>query len=402
MQSISRRDALDTLKTLAHVAGRYPRDAETTKQVTVSAWPDAVSMRATNLAQTLTLHLPTTPAVVVEWQMAVDLKVMQRFITDSHSQVVTLSPDYATKQLRVNAICLNDYDGEKAADTGYPRVDPVLTIDAAALRKGLTMTQWAAATSDERLTLNAVNIKTDEAGFKAAFAASDGSKLSAYEVQAVGHLNIILPIAAAKILLKALPERGEVNVSTWKHTETRIIREQAYQSKWTRKYVEPTKREVTEDIPYARFDWGMGRMDTRLTEGIFPNYAQIIPKYTDTAITFAPNALVTIKQLAASYTKSESQGLRITPAASGTALRCKTESAEAEVFGNMTNTTPLGLNVRYLADILTMAGPDMEHLLRYQKPAENDTHVYSCLLLQEGPLTICQMPMHFVGAPWAK
>ncbi len=405
MQSINRKDALAALKTLASVVGGKARDAEATKLVYIGIWPDSVSLTAhsADLAQRLTLHLNTTPAVADTWEAAVDLKVLANFVKDSHSQVVTLQYDAQVGQLIVDAICLNSYPYVNwPAGIGVPLTEPCLTLDAANLRKGLTMTQWTASTDTEtRPSLNGIYVKTTE-DYKATFAAADGFRLAVYDVPAVGDFDAILPLAAVNVLLRALPESGPVSVSTWTHTETRTVYDEVYHSRWNRSACPRTSREVTEDLPYARFDWGSGRLDTRLVEGKFPDYAQIIPKVTGAALTLAPHALTVIKQLAATYGKGESNILQITPTTCGIVLCFKTESGGADMAGTMTCPVPLGLDVRYLYDILTIAGADQEHVLHYAKPNDADKQVYGCLLLQEGDLTICQMPMHLGGAVWAK
>jgi DNA polymerase III subunit beta len=137
-----------------------------------------------------------------------------------------------------------------------------VTIPAAAFGEALRQVVRAASTDESRPLLTGVLFTTEESGLR--LVATDSYRLAVRDIPGVSVLEpgqkVLVPGRALSELVRVLPATGEVTLRLG-------------------------EREAT-------FDVGDTRMTTRLIEGEFPNYRQLIPSSYPNRLTVGRDALI--------------------------------------------------------------------------------------------------------------
>ncbi len=174
------------------------------------------------------------------------------------------------------------------AATEYPTISTVekqtsFTLEAAPLLEALHMVTFASAKTSLRPVLSGVYVRTEKG--KLVLVATDSYRLSEYKMPAEGGPADISCIIPTKILeeLKVIlgSKRGEKNAKEGK--ENKDGREDRKES---------VKVEVTLSRQQVEFQINHTRLLSRLIDGKFPDYEQIIPKEKKTTALFNTKELL--------------------------------------------------------------------------------------------------------------
>ncbi len=309
--------------------------------VLLDAAEGTLRITGTNLEIALSV---TIPAEVQEpGQLSVRADVLTDFIGSLPRQEIALSTA-GTTDLRVTC------GTSKARIPGIPAVDyptiarigdqpPTATVDAAALREAVAQVAFAAATDDSRPVLAGVLLEFK--GTSLTLAAADGFRLSARTLElahpAATDLAIIVPAKALGELARVVAD-GEQTVHL---------------------LVTPNRSQLLARSGSIEFL-------SRLIDGTFPEFRQIIPKQWKTRVTVDREAFLAAARRAKIFaqTNNEVVKLQFVPGDSELDPGSMIVSAHAADAGDSEDVLParvegpeatIAFNGRYLLDVLGVA-----------------------------------------------
>ncbi len=218
--------------------------------------------------------------------------------------------------------------------------EPPITLDAATLKEMINEVAFAAAVDESRPVFTGVLVQVGNE--KITFAAADAFRLAVRVAPLPGdmetHSDILIPAKTLTELGRILPAEGPVQM-----------------------IVTPNRAQVlfhTEQIDLV----------SRLIEGTFPNFRQIIPKeYTTRAVIETKEFAADVKR-ASLFARDSSNitRVRVAPGSNdGLEPGSVTIEATAEDLGDNVSTLPAAVdgpeqqiifNVKYLADVLAVIG----------------------------------------------
>ena len=253
---------------------------------------------------------------------------------------------------------LNGMDANDFPLIPPPGKDELAVLSASTLKRALQSTLYAAAVDDTRPVLNGVFIKVD--GAILTLAATDSYRLAERQVEITStHKELealILPARAAAELVRILPDTDEKVTLTLSANQLSL---------------------TTEDTQVV----------SRLIEGTYPDYRQIIPKETGTSATVSRSEISAAVKMASLFARDAAGHIRLKfkpgdgldiDAVSPSAGR-NTATVAAEVTGE---NIEVAFNAKYVLDalnamqsdqvVLSSTGPDRAGIL---KPVGDDTHL---------------------------
>lgn len=318
-----------TLPILANIllgtdAGRLKLSA-TNLEIGINCWVDAQIQEegsTTIPAKLLTDFVTSLP------QSLVDITVP----TDSHSISIMSEGNSAN----IKGLDPSEFPLIPSAEGGEP---PVL-LDAVLLKEMIAEVAFAAADDESRPVFTGVLVQVNDE--KITFAAADAFRLAVRIAPLPGdetaHGDILIPARTLNELARILPSEGAVQM-----------------------IVTPNRSQVlfhTEHIDLV----------SRLIEGTFPNFRQIIPKEHTTRAVVPTKEFAARVKLAALFARDSSNitRVKINPGGSeGLEPGLITVEATAEDLGNNVSTLNAAVdgpeqqiifNVKYLADVLAVIG----------------------------------------------
>ncbi|MFN3337212.1 MAG: DNA polymerase III subunit beta [Thermomicrobium sp.] len=297
---------------------------------------------ATNLEIALSVTLPA--AVLEPGQLSIRADVFSEFIGSLPRQEVVLTVSPGNTDLRVTC------GTAKARIPGIPAEDfptiarigeqpPTATVSSEALREAIGQVVFAAATDDSRPVLAGVLLEFR--GQELTLAAADGFRLSvrtlALPQPAATDLAIIVPAKALGELARVLAD-GEEMVHL---------------------LVTPNRSQVLARS--GRFEFL-----SRLIDGSFPEFRQIIPKQWRTRVTVDREAFLAAARRAKIFAQSNNEvvKLQFLPGDSELDPGSMVVSAQAADAGDTEDVLParvdgpeatIAFNARYLTDVLSVA-----------------------------------------------
>ena len=141
---------------------------------------------------------------------------------------------------------VNGMDAQDFPDLPLPASDPVL-LSAAVLAQGLRATLFASSNDEAKQLLTGVHLRATGAGLE--FAATDGHRLAVLPLKAEAaggdDLSLTIPARALRELERLLPQFGEV--------------------------------ELLSAAGQVVIRWGNETFTSRILEGTYPNYGQLVP-----------------------------------------------------------------------------------------------------------------------------
>jgi DNA polymerase-3 subunit beta len=239
----------------------------------------------------------------------------------ANDSVLTVkSPHYESK---INGITAEEFPLIPTVST-----DPVLSLDAGLLKEALTQVVVAASADEARPVLAGVYLYTEDDLLY--LVATDSYRLAEKRIKLSGDapkaFSVIVPARTMQELVRLL---GEANGDV----------------------------EVYLDENQVMFRVADVELVSRLIEGQFPNYRQIIPNKATTSFEIETGEFARITKVASLFARESAGSIKLEIQAEGevriitsdTEVGGNTSSAECEVRGD---DGEISLNARYLADAL--------------------------------------------------
>lgn len=243
--------------------------------------------------------------------------------SDEDQSTVTLTS--SSGHYEVRGLSADDYPSLPTVDT-----EDVIALPAEALLNGLKGSLFATSSDETKQVLTGVHLLSDTDALE--FAATDGHRLAV--VKTVDETNAPTPAMDVTVPAKALRELE------------RMI--QAHTSN------EPVLLRLDET--QVLFDLGNQRLTTRLLEGQYPNYRQLLPKQFARQVTVDRQGLIRSLERIAVLASQKNDIIKIAVDAANQIIALSVEAQEvgsgreqiaAQVTGDDLD---IAFNVRYLLD----------------------------------------------------
>ncbi|MGI8589301.1 MAG: DNA polymerase III subunit beta [Chloroflexia bacterium] len=303
-----------------------------------------LKLTATNLEIGVTYWLPCK-SVETEGAITVPARLLQEFVSSLPNDLITL--DVNEGSYNVHLTCaryeanIRGIDAEEFPTMQKPAGAPLVSLPAALLRDMINQVSFAASRDDNRPVLAGVLISFN--GPKAIMAAADGFRLAVRTAeleQPAGseqEVRLIVPARALEELARALPEAG-----TGDDTQVSIT-------------LTPNRNQVL-------FQADNLNVTSRLVDGNFPNYEQIIPSDWTTRTVATTTDLQKAMKIASFFARDNASVVKLTTTPAGElepGLLTITANA-AEVGDNQSQLDVLidgdgnqiAFNARYVMDVL--------------------------------------------------
>jgi DNA polymerase-3 subunit beta len=258
-----------------------------------------LKLTATNLEVGITHWLPCR-SVEREGAITIPARLLSEFVSSLPNEDITLDLNEANYTVHVSC-------GRYQADLRGLRADefpslptlsgpPLAQLPAGLLREIINQVSFAASTDDNRPVLSGVLMSFK--GNRLTMAAADGFRLSVRRadleqpIGAEGEVRIIVPARAMNELARVLPDAG-----AGEETQVSIT-------------VTPNRNQVL-------FHATNLNVTSRLVEGNFPNYEQIIPAEWKTRTTATTAELLKAMRIASYFAKDNASVVKLTMNAAG-------------------------------------------------------------------------------------
>lgn len=243
------------------------------------------------------------------------------YVTKNNSIHISVSEGKAGSQFKIMGIPKDDYP--KLAKFNF---ENSLSLSQKLLKECLSLTAFAASHDESRYVLNGVFLIIKENILKVV--ATDGRRL-AYSKKKIDNTNklaceVIVPNKTVAELLKTLTEDGEVKIVLEKN---QII-----------------------------FNLGVTQIISRLIEGHFPDYEQVIPKEEKSIVKLGRDEFLQAVRRASLLTSQESQAIKVELMKNKLALSSRSpnlgEAREEFPIELQGEEMMIGFNPAYLMDVL--------------------------------------------------
>ncbi|HEY8677817.1 MAG TPA: DNA polymerase III subunit beta [Candidatus Dormibacteraeota bacterium] len=296
-----------------------------------------LQLTATNLEIGIRQLIPAE--VQEEGGITVPARLLTDFVTSHPNEPLSMTLDKKTQSLGLRSAKFDaNIRGIDPAD--FPPVPSGMEgrkvkVDQGELREAIEQTVIAASSDEGRPVLTGVYVQLN--GGKATFAATDGHRLAVktlpFSAEPGDPDNVVIPARALTELSRILkPGSDAIDVT-----------------------VGPQKNQVY-------FKTGDVELMSRLIEGTYPNYQQVIPSQsTTTIIAKTQDLLFTTKMVslfskdAANVIKFKTEGNKLTLTANTSEVGQNIADVEAKIEGQ---DLQVAFNSKYLLDVLAILGTD--------------------------------------------
>jgi DNA polymerase III subunit beta len=303
--------------------------------------PEGLKLTATNLEIGIVNHVKAE--IAAEGSVTLPAKILTEFVAQLHDAKLDMQLDTATQTLTVKC---GPYHDVKIKGIGANEFPPLpareeglkLVIAQADLLPAIEQTVVAASSDDGRPVLTGVLTQLD--GENLTLAATDGHRLAVKVIKATsegevgedGANSVIIPARALTELSRVL--KGDGTVEMW---------------------LGRSRNHVFFTVP------GVEVM-SRLIEGTYPNYSQVIPEQSNTTITVSTRDLHERTKGVSIFARDSANVVRIKTEAGEIAISANTSevgSSEASVSAEIEGADiQIAFNSRYLLDVLALIGSD--------------------------------------------
>jgi DNA polymerase-3 subunit beta len=303
--------------------------------------PEGLKLTATNLEIGIVNHVDAE--IAAEGSVTLPAKILTEFVAQLHDDKLDMELDTATQTLTVKCGPYHDVKIKGIGANEFPplpaREDGLkLVIDQADLLPAIEQTVVAASSDDGRPVLTGVLTQLE--GEKLTLAATDGHRLAVKVIKATsegevgedGANSVIIPARALTEVSRVL--KGDGTVEMW---------------------LGRSRNHVFFTVP------GVEVM-SRLIEGTYPNYSQVIPEQSNTTITVSTKDLHERTRGVSIFARDSANVVRIKTEAGEIAISANTSevgSSEASVSAEIEGADiQIAFNSRYLLDVLALVGSD--------------------------------------------
>ena len=304
---------------------------------------NGLKLTGTNLEIGIVEHVEAE--IDSEGSITLPAKLLTEFVSQLHDAPVEMELDTATQTLNVRCGPYRDVKIKGIDAAEFPalpaREDGLkVTLDQAELLPAIEQTVVAASTDEGRPVLTGVMTQLE--GTELTLAATDGHRLAVKRLQVAsvegvkaegeGAEAIIIPARALTELSRVLRGEGKVQMS------------------------------IAQNRNHVFFSLPRVEVMSRLIEGTYPNYSQVIPEQSNTTITVSTKELLERTRGVAIFARDSANVVRIKTEAGEIAISANTSevgsseaSVEAEIEGA---DIQIAFNSRYLLDVLALIGSD--------------------------------------------
>ena len=306
--------------------------------VLVKADIDAQEITLIGFDETIGIQTTFAAAVETPGEITLPAKLLENIISKLPSEPLTVEQSdsdhtvslaCSTGQYQVRGLSAEDYPTLPLVKEGQ-----VTQLSAESLLEGLRGTLFASSSDESKQILTGGHILSD--GYTLEFAATDGHRLSIVGTSeeggdAIEEMSVTLPAKALRELEKMLQGYDDANPVILSFTRT-----------------------------MALFELGPQRLTTRLLEGQYPNYRQLVPKEFERSATVNRKALISALERIAVLAQQKNNIIKLSLSEGAIAISVEAtevgsgrEEVEADISGQPLDTA---FNVRYLLDGLKALG----------------------------------------------
>jgi DNA polymerase-3 subunit beta len=305
--------------------------------------PEGLKLTATNLEIGIINHVDAE--ITSEGSITLPAKLLTEFVAQLHDDQVEMELDESTQTLNVRCGPYHDVKIKGIGANEFPplpaREDGLkLVVEQSDLLPAIEQTVVAASSDDGRPVLTGV--LTSLVGDTLTLAATDGHRLAVKTLPAKvaddgggsddGANSVIIPARALTELARVLRGEGTVEMALGR-----------------------SRNHVFFSLP------GVEVM-SRLIEGTYPNYSQVIPEQSNTTITVSTKELHERTRGVSIFARDSANVVRIKTEAGEIAISANTSevgSSEASVTAEIDGADiQIAFNSRYLLDVLGLVGSD--------------------------------------------
>lgn len=338
--------------------------------VLIDAEGDAVRLAATNQEIGITTWIPAQ--VTEPGRVTVDARLLSEFVNTLPHEPVQLTTDAGRFVLKVRGLGadaeINGIDAEEFPV--FPRLEDgafSASVDPQVLREMIGLVEFAAASDDSRPVLAGVLIRFEED--RVTMAAADGFRLAVREGElsapAPERLDVIVPARALREL-------------------ARIIADQT----------EPIELKVTPNRGQLIVQTSDTEFYSRLIDGTFPDFRQIIPRDFATRLEFSRDDFLAAVRRASFFARDNNDVVRINARAGEDELApghvevsanaAERGSSQSDVSASVLGPEgQIAFNSRYLVDVLNvlrssrvMLGLNGANQAGVVRPLDADSYTY--------------------------
>lgn len=300
-----------------------------------------LSIAATNLEIGITTAIPAS--VDDEGSLTVDARLLNEFVATLPNEPVTLTAE--SKRFHLTVQCGRDKAGINGLDADDFPVIPklegeafVASVDPQLLREMIAQVEFAAATDDSRPVLAGVLARFEDQTLT--LAAADGFRLAVRHGELAEvvpeHLDVIIPSRALRELSRLIGDQSDL----------------------VQLAITPNRSQLLVRIGETEFL-------SRLIDGTFPDYRQIIPREFSSRLELGRDAFLNAVRRAGYFARDNNDVVRIEVHAGeeefmpGTievsATAAERGSSQSFVDAKITGPeTQVAFNSRYLSDVLNV------------------------------------------------
>ena len=303
---------------------------------------EGLALTATNLE--IGIRKVVAAEVAEEGSTTVPARLLTDFVGTLPEKELEMSLDLPTQTLSLKCARFDTHvkciEAEEFPPGPRPDEGDRLSIPLDELLAAIEQTQMAASTDEARPVLTGVLLHIDAQG--QTLAATDGHRLAVRKLQARGgselEARLIVPARALAELPRAFRgESGEVEVIVSK------ARNQIF------------------------FRAGTSEVTSRLIDGTYPNYTQVIPTKSSTTIRVSTAELTQTVRAVSLFARDSANVIRLKTETGGLVLSATTNEvgdSRAEVTAHVDGSDiQIAFNARYILDALAVAAEDQVELL---------------------------------------
>ena len=321
----------------AVVVSRTPKPALTC--VSISAASDSVTLAGTDLEVAVRLSTPRVE-VAEPGEALIPADKLSQIVRESIDPTLQIETEQDVAHITGADSKFKIFGHPPTDFPPLPRFsgDPDFEIPAAELHRLIAMTIFATARENSRYAINGVLMERTKN--KLALVATDGHRLALARGTCKGGgdetRNAIAPTKALTLLLRLFSD------------------------------AEQTVK-VKLDDGQILFSTDNAELSSKLVEGTFPPYADVIPKDGDKKAALATDVFVSAVRRAALLTNEESKGVRLAFSDQGLTLSSRApEMGEAEINVDVAEydgePVEIGFNPAYILDALKVVDDPQVHL----------------------------------------
>lgn len=309
--------------------------------VLIEAADDSLKLAATNQEIGIATSIPAQ--VNEAGRMTVDARLLSEFVNTLPAEPVRLSNELGRLVLKVQGMGadaeINGIDADEFPLMPQPEPGAYsASVDPHTLREMIGLVEFAAASDDSRPVLAGVLIRFDED--RLTMASADGFRLAVREGQLTApvadRLDIIVPARALRELSRILGDRTE-----------------------------PVELTVTPNRGQLVVSTGDTTFSSRLIDGTFPDFRQIIPREFATEIELSREQFLTAVRRAGFFARDNNDVIRIGARVSAdelspgqvqvSATAAERGSSQSEMMATVNGPEgQIAFNSRYLVDVLSV------------------------------------------------